>query len=91
MARQRAQRQRIRISLTATEEDGEALRASLIRLREIIAQHPGASPVVLNIHEPEGTHDVLLSEAFTVEYSSQLEQQVTAVLGEGSIRAESTA
>jgi DNA polymerase III alpha subunit len=89
MARQRAQRQCVKIDLGRVPLGDDAFRQSLLRLREILAHHPGASPVLLNVREPEGPRSVLLPEPFTVEFSPGLAQEVAHLLGEGCIRAES--
>ncbi len=88
MARERASRRCIRIDLVDVDSDCDKLRSSLLQLREILAQHPGGTPVVLNVCESDGPCRVLLPGAFTVEYSPQFAQAVTTLLGSGTIRAD---
>jgi DNA polymerase III alpha subunit len=88
MARQRANRRCVRIDLVDLECDCEQLRDSLLQLRDILARHPGAMPVVLNLCEPEGPCKVLLPGAFTVEYSPDFAHAVAQLLGDGCVRTE---
>lgn len=88
MARQRASRRCVRIDLVDVDCDCEQLRDSLLRLKDILARHPGATPVVLNVCEPRGPCKVLLPGAFTVQYSPQFAQAVTQLFGNGCVRTE---
>ena len=85
LARDRASRRCVRIDLDC---DREQLRDSLLQLKEILARHPGATPVVLNVCEAEGACRVVLPGAFTVEYSRELAQAVSQLLGNGCIRTD---
>ncbi len=88
MARHRASRRCVRIDLVDLDCDCDQLRDSLLRLRDILARHPGATPVVLNVCEPEGPCKVLLPGAFTVQYSAEFAQAVTQLFGNGSVRTD---
>jgi DNA polymerase-3 subunit alpha len=88
LARDRASRRCVRIDLVDLDCDCEQLRDSLLQLKEILARHPGATPVVLNVCEAEGPCRVVLPGAFTVEYSRELAQAVSQLLGSGCIRTD---
>ncbi len=61
--------------------------ATLQRLKEILAQHPGKTPVYINFKDPAGRKTVLHSgESFKVETSTPLFEELEQLLGVNVIK-----
>ncbi len=66
----------------------EGTRDGLARLAQILAAHPGPTPVVLHLHDPEGEHEVELGESHRVSLAPPLERAVVGCCGPGAYRVQ---
>ena len=85
-AKMRARRQCVNIRLDETKCGSPGLRDDLLRLRQILEGHQGESPVILNVCQPDGPCHVVLAKPYTVEFTPQLAQEISALLGDGCVQ-----
>ncbi len=87
LARQKAEQECVRIRVAPDKCGATDFRDSLMKLRNILSEHQGRTPVILNICEPNGPCDVVLPEPFKVEYSHVLAEKINKLLGDGCVHA----
>ncbi|MBI1978147.1 MAG: DNA polymerase III subunit alpha [Candidatus Omnitrophica bacterium] len=63
---------------------------TLKKIKEILTQHPGSTPVYISFRDPSGRRTVVNSgEGFKVETQSALLQELEQLLGSGAVRIRS--
>jgi hypothetical protein len=58
----------------------------MLRLRDLLIEHPGEIPVTLSVALPERTVRIATQESFKVDFGRNLAASIEGLLGQGSIR-----
>jgi DNA polymerase-3 subunit alpha len=59
-------------------------RVELLKLRDILVEHPGTVPVKFHLDLPEGTKCIRAGESYKVDAQEELLGRLESLLGEGS-------
>ncbi len=64
----------------------ELPRPAMLRLRDLLFQHPGTVPVALHVRHAERTWRIAAEDKYRVDPTAQLTAAIEALLGPGSVR-----
>ncbi len=73
----------VRVALSPALSQG-----ALVRLRDLLAEHPGASSLLFAVRlEGSGEVEIRPEERFRIDYSSALAEQIEAIVGAGAVES----
>ena len=74
------------VALLAVDLPPELSPAQLLRLREVITEHPGSTPVTLHLSLGDGPVRIRPEERFRVRYDEELARSIEEIVGQGRVR-----
>ncbi len=74
------------VALVAVDLPAELSPAELLRLRDVITENPGTTPVTLNLSLGDGQVRIRPPERFRVRYDEELARSIEEIVGQGRVR-----
>jgi DNA polymerase-3 subunit alpha len=74
------------VALLVVDLPSELSQAELLRLRDVITENPGSTPVTLNLHLGDGPVRIRPLERFRVRYDEELARSIEEIVGQGAVR-----
>ena len=59
--------------------------ADILKLKNLLLEHPGPVPVTLSLQYPERTVSIAAKETFKIDFSPQLAASIEGLLGQGKV------
>ncbi len=81
----------VSVSLTLVLHEEEIVPERLQTIRDLMRAHPGTTPVLLRVEEPDGRVEVRAGDGYRVTPSSSLREALEELIGKGRIRFSGTA
>ena len=74
------------VAQLAVDLPAELTPAELLKLRDLICEHPGSTPVTLNFQLGDGPVRLRPTDRFRVQYDEELARSIEEIVGQGRVR-----